>query len=162
MCELWIAYLLWAVGGCGTLGLHRFYMRKFGTGILWLCSGGMCMIGALYDLVTMRRQVAEANFRLGYQNQQAQLAYQFAVSPSAGKEKETVEHAVLRVAKRDGGAVTPGALALECDIGIDKAKESLEKLVNKGHCEMRIRSDGVIVYAFPEFGANAATDYEDI
>ena len=28
-----VAYLLWFIGGLGALGLHRFYLRKYGTGI---------------------------------------------------------------------------------------------------------------------------------
>lgn len=32
--DLRIAWFLWLVGGLGTLGLHRFYLGKTGTGIL--------------------------------------------------------------------------------------------------------------------------------
>jgi TM2 domain-containing membrane protein YozV len=160
MCELWLAYLLWLFGGCGALGLHRFYLRKFGTGILWLCSGGLCMVGSIYDLVNMRRLVDEANWRRGYElSNQAPVAYQVETPVSASKE--SLEHVILRLAKANCGAVTPGEIALEANVPMDKAKEALEKMAQKGHVEMRIRSDGVIVYAFPEFQSGAKT-YEDI
>ena len=35
----------------GVLGIHRFYVGKIGTGILWLLTGGLVGIGALVDFV---------------------------------------------------------------------------------------------------------------
>lgn len=35
----------------GGFGIHRFYVGKIGTGILYLCTAGLCGFGLLWDLV---------------------------------------------------------------------------------------------------------------
>ncbi|MFT3992643.1 MAG: TM2 domain-containing protein [Luteolibacter sp.] len=47
----------------GIFGLHRFYIGKIWTGILWLLTGGFFLIGWLYDFCTLNSQVSEANGR---------------------------------------------------------------------------------------------------
>ncbi len=45
----WVAFVL-----CfffGVLGIHRFYVGKVGTGLLYLFTGGLCGIGWLFDLI---------------------------------------------------------------------------------------------------------------
>lgn len=45
----------------GIFGLHRFYMGKVFTGLLWLLTGGLFLIGYFLDLLTLNEQIAEAN-----------------------------------------------------------------------------------------------------
>lgn len=45
----------------GPLGIHRFYMGKVGTGIIWLITGGLLGIGWLYDFCTLNEQIDECN-----------------------------------------------------------------------------------------------------
>ncbi|MEX0794457.1 MAG: NINE protein [Pirellulaceae bacterium] len=45
----------------GLLGIHRFYLGKWITGLLWMVSGGLFGLGWLYDFLTLNEQVDAAN-----------------------------------------------------------------------------------------------------
>ncbi len=45
----------------GLFGGHRMYMGKWLTAVLWFCTGGLFLLGYLYDLWTLNRQLSEIN-----------------------------------------------------------------------------------------------------
>lgn len=45
----------------GIFGVHRFYLGKWITGVLWLCTGGFFLMGYLYDYLTLNSLVSERN-----------------------------------------------------------------------------------------------------
>ena len=45
----------------GIFGVHRFYMGKWLTGLLYLISGGLFLVGVLYDFITINHQISELN-----------------------------------------------------------------------------------------------------
>jgi TM2 domain-containing membrane protein YozV len=53
-----IGYLLWIFG---FLGSHRMYMGKWITGIIYLLTGGLFLVGVLYDFWTLNSQISERN-----------------------------------------------------------------------------------------------------
>lgn len=161
-----VAYLLWFISGGGALGLHRFYLGKAGTGFLWLFTGGLAGVGCVYDLFTLPRQVKEANMKYELELAAASRggAYLPGYDSAAGRgyaKPETPEKIILRIAKRNGGQVTPGEVAIESDITAENARKELDAMAAKGMAEMRVRSSGVIVYFFPEF-SREKSDFVDL
>ncbi len=45
----------------GVFGIHRFYMQKWITAIIYLFTGGFFLIGVLYDYWTLNGQIDEIN-----------------------------------------------------------------------------------------------------
>jgi TM2 domain-containing membrane protein YozV len=45
----------------GLLGIHRIYMGKVFTGLLYMLTGGLFGLGYLYDYWTLNEQIAEQN-----------------------------------------------------------------------------------------------------
>src|SRR6476646_1626757 len=45
----------------GLFGIHRFYLGKWVTGLIYLLTGGLLGIGWLYDLWTLNSQVDRQN-----------------------------------------------------------------------------------------------------
>ena len=61
-----LAWLLLALGGF--LGLHRFYQGKIISGIVYLLTGGLFLMGVVYDVFTLNGQIDYSNrlYRAGY------------------------------------------------------------------------------------------------
>ncbi|MGK0173240.1 MAG: TM2 domain-containing membrane protein YozV, partial [Gammaproteobacteria bacterium] len=49
----------------GMFGVHRMYMGKWITGLIWFFTGGLFLVGYLYDYWTLNDQIDDVN-RRGY------------------------------------------------------------------------------------------------
>ena len=47
----------------GVFGIHRFYLGKWGTGILYLLTLGLFGVGLIYDFWTLNSQISELNLK---------------------------------------------------------------------------------------------------
>jgi hypothetical protein len=152
-----LAYLLWFVGGFGALGLHRFYLGKFGTGLLYLCTGGLAAVGSIYDFFTLPMQVRNANLEkryrqaLDYGESRDVTPDRIQRGPTREIGNDSIERVILKIAKKNNGLATPPEVALDGNIALDAAKKHLEQLVSRGFAEVRVSKTGNLVYVFPDF-----------
>jgi TM2 domain-containing membrane protein YozV len=60
------AFLFWF--GClvGVCGLHRFYCRRYITGVIWLVTLGLLGVGQFIDLFLINGMVRDENARDRY------------------------------------------------------------------------------------------------
>ena len=59
-----IAYILWALGIFGFCGIHRLYLGRIGTGILYFFTFGLFGLGQIVDLFLIPDMVREKNYYL--------------------------------------------------------------------------------------------------
>ncbi|MBY0522366.1 MAG: NINE protein [Gemmataceae bacterium] len=57
------AYLLWLLIFVGFGGIHRIYAGKLWTGLLWLFTGGLFLVGQIIDLFLIPSMVENANLK---------------------------------------------------------------------------------------------------
>lgn len=155
------AYLLWLASFFGVAGLHRLYMGKIGTGILFLMTMGLGGLGTIYDGITMPDQIREARLkarmRRALDNRLDEMDELGYTGPSRTRGdrprsgSQSPEHVILQVAKSNHGIANPAQVALEGNLSTDEAREHLDQLVNKGIGEVRVRKSGTLAYVFPDF-----------
>lgn len=59
--------LLTLVGFFGVAGVQRFVLDQIGMGLLYLFTGGLCLVGTIVDIVNYKRLALEFNQRLARQ-----------------------------------------------------------------------------------------------
>lgn len=57
--DVGMAYILWLGSLFGIAGLHRFYLGRWASGLVWLFTYGLCGLGLVIDLIYMPRMVED-------------------------------------------------------------------------------------------------------
>lgn len=152
-----VGYALWCLFFVGLGGVHRIYLGKYGTGILWLLTAGLFGIGQFVDLFRMRALVRDANVRDGYlphPRYAHMLPGRQAPAPDAEEEpsdRDLVMRKLLMAAEENGGSisVTQGVAATGLSFG--EVEEVLTDMVASGYVDVDNHPEtGVVVYRFTE------------
>jgi len=113
-----------------------------------MLTGGVFGLGSIYDLITLPRQVRDANFQKAIINSAFQQINNG--QPIAINQKENIELAALKVAKSNNGIITASELAIAANTSVAEAKKALDDMVSRGHAELRVRQSGSLVYVIPD------------
>ena len=170
----WAAYLLAACSMFGFAGLHRFYLGRPLSGVLYLATWGWFGLGTLHDLIRMRSLINRANAELsGAGPQTVHLHIHGAADPeslrlaamkgmamltgTATPAPEQVqaerEGAILRCARDHAGTITAPLAALEASLSLEQAQKELRRMHQAGFCTMDVSEDGAETFTFAGLGS---------
>ncbi|MEM9770248.1 MAG: NINE protein [Cyanobacteria bacterium P01_D01_bin.73] len=148
-------YVLWLACLFGVSGLHRFYNRKIGTGLLWLFTWGLFGFGQFIDLFLIPEMVDENNLKrralLSGYYPGAGAPQAIAAEPKAEPTNGEIMMRLVKAASKYGGklSVTQGVMATGLEF--DKVEEVLAQMLKSGYVSIGNDSrTGVVVYDFHE------------
>lgn len=61
-----LAYIMLLAGFFGFAGIHRFYLGKWLTGLIWFFTGGLVLIGTIIDLFILSGEIDRVNDERGW------------------------------------------------------------------------------------------------
>ena len=146
------AALLWLGWLFGFAGLHRIYLGKPVSGIIWFLTWGLFGFGQVIDLIRLRGMVEEKNLELEGRRARAMGMgmQQHALQPARDPVEE-MRLQLMKAAAAHGGrlSVTEGVMATGKDFSAVEA--ALDTMARSGYVEIDNHPDsGVVVYVFPE------------
>lgn len=149
-----LGYGLWCLCLGGLCGVHRIYMGKWGTGLLWLLTFGLLGVGQLVDLFRMKSLIRDSNVRKGYLPH-PRLAGRVPASsaPAALPKPADLRLVLLETAEKKGGEITVTQGVMASGKSFEEVEKCLRDMVDKGYVDVdNAPGSGVIIYRFPELG----------
>ncbi len=145
-----LGYGLWALFFLGLAGVHRIYLGKYGTGIIWILTFGLFGIGQFIDLFRMRSLVMDANIREGYLPHPRYARQLASAEPRGGKREPTLTQQLLRAARANGGTLTVTQGVAETGLTFKEVEEELTEMLVSGYIDVGNEpTTGVVIYLFP-------------
>lgn len=153
--RLLVSYLLCGAGFFGMGGLHRLYNGKIGTGLLWLCTGGLFYIGQLVDLVIIPNMVDEYEQKLrlkaGVSSAGIPMNERIFISQVHQPNGKPLIVKLIEAAEANGGSLTVTQGVKATGASLVEVETMLKEMLQSNH--VRIGNNpisGVVTYYFDE------------
>jgi TM2 domain-containing membrane protein YozV len=153
--RLLVSYVLCGAGFLGIGGLHRLYNGKIGTGLLWLCTGGLFYIGQLVDLVIIPNMVDEYEQKLrlkaGVSSAGIPINERIFISQVHQPNGKPLIVQLIEAAEANGGSLTVTQGVKATGASLVEVETMLKEMLQSNH--VRIGNNpisGVVTYYFDE------------
>lgn len=142
------AFLLWLACALGLCGIHRFYLGKPITGLLYLFTFGLLGVGQVVDIIRLRKMVRESN---------AGVRLVRAAPPrrllAAAPTSDASRAALLRAAAHFGGGLTLAQAVAATGLGEKEAEKLLDQMVVDDKADIgNDPKTGAVQYTFSDLG----------
>ena len=136
------AYILWCCSFFGVSGLHRFYLGKPISGVLYLCTWGFFGIGQFIDLFLIPGIVERANVK--EQQLLASSPPPFPSTPPPPPKRLDIE--ILKLCRDRNGATLS-----DCVIDTSASPKEVKKVIHELCVDELLiidnrESDGAVIY----------------
>lgn len=148
------AFLLWLACLFGFCGIHRFYLGRPVTGVLYLLTFGFLGIGQFVDLFLMRGMVREQNFKA---LPPAPTVWQLPPAPPPPPApkvdpREQMRMNLLGAARHHGGMLSVSQGVMATGKTFTEVETALDDMAISGFVDIdNDPKSGAVVYTFPEF-----------
>ena len=144
-----LGYALWCLFFLGLAGVHRIYLGKYGTGIIWMLTFGLFGVGQFIDLFRMKSLIMDANIREGYLPH-PRYARQLGSAEPRGKPEPTLTQQLLEAARASGGTLTVTQGVAATGLTFKEVEEELTEMLVSGYIDVDNEpTTGVVIYLFP-------------
>jgi TM2 domain-containing membrane protein YozV len=156
-----ISYLLWLSCLFGVCGIHRFYLGKTWTGLLYLLTFGCLGVGQVIDLFKMRDLVLLENTKakmLGKGKPRERLTgdgapKQLLPARPPMDPREEIRMKLVRAAAVRGGKLNVSQGVMATGKPFKEVEAILDEMAKSGYVGIDNDPDtGVVIYTFGELG----------
>lgn len=165
-----IAYILWALGIFGFCGIHRLYLGRIGTGILYFFTFGLFGLGQVIDLFLIPDMVKEKNYYLQEKAETHKLLHwtdmgeqvirkeasnllkqvQTNVSSFSAKQEQSEPMLkLLKAAADNNNVLSLGQAVMILELPVEQVEQLLQKALKQGlaHIDNDLKT-GAVRYHF--------------
>lgn len=144
-----VAFGLWLACLFGLCGIHRFYLRKPVTGIIWLLTFGLIGIGQFVDLLRLRDMVDDENLLEAGRRQRLLGRGEPRALLPAKDPVEDLRQTLLKAAAARGGSISVTQGVLASGKSFEEVEAALDEMAKKGYADIdNDPKSGVVVYKF--------------